>query len=931
MNGRNVVFAALLLLGLCRPALATPPDSQPEATPAARAFTDDERNFWSFQPVRQVTPPDVRAVTWPQSPIDHFILARLEERGLSPSTPADKRTLLRRATFDLTGLPPTPDEIEAFLADESPAAFATVVERLLASPQYGERWGRHWLDVVRYADARDLIQLPAESDFREAWRYRDFVVRAFNRDLPYDEFITLQLIGDLLQPADPDQMDPEALVATGLLAIADFVPGDVDKEQMIADYVNDQIDVVGRALMGLTVACARCHDHKFDPISTEEYYALAGIFFSTRLVPGPVAGNTPLVRRPLLSPSELRTIEAQAACDKQRIAELSREIPVLADREYLVALEQQIATATPKYLLEAWEYVHTPAGEVPPAIDEFAAMHALDAPTLSCWLKYLKERPHPLLAPLLAATDRADAERPARELELELSRIDAQRQAAKLREPTAHESASAQLLGFRADDRWLRTNDAWQITLWPDRAGASDGAGPVADVQAPLLASAMIRGHQRPVVRFGGQELLEVPLRPALQFDGKQFVEAPRGVPPAGSLFAVFRPSETNVAGQRLVGWEDSSVGQHGVGLIVSPTGAVHAVLRHAGANGDVMAPAAAAADFQLVCLTWGPAGVTLHRNGEPAGANQAIDSVTADPGIAAGRIGGPGSGSAGRFCGDLAELRVYCAQLDSAARCRIEAELQERWFGPPKTEGTEADRAADLYDELLSPRGPFWTSAADRARLLPKEVWTKLAAWRAELELLKQKPAFEVPKAVVVAEGGPPGTKHEGVHDCPVYLRGDPANPGPMVPRGFPRILAGGDQPPIREGSGRRELAQWLCRPGHPLTARVMVNRIWQHHFGAGLVRTSTNFGVGGERPSHPELLDYLAGRFVDSGWSIKAMHRLIMSSSVYQQSTSASETTIAADPENRLLARMDRRRLEVEAIRDSLLAIAGRLDATP
>ncbi|HEV3024694.1 MAG TPA: DUF1553 domain-containing protein, partial [Pirellulales bacterium] len=613
------------------------------------------------------------------------------------------------------------------------------------------------------------------------------------------------------------------------------------------------------------------------------------------------------------------------------MAELTREIPLLADREFLAYCQRQITTATPKYLLAAWDYVHSPAGDVPPTLDEFAAMRELDAATMSCWLKYLKEHPHSLLSPLLAAMDREAGERLAQELGQELLRIDAQRQVAALRDPMGHESAAAQLLCFRADDRWVRTNDAGQVAHWPDRAGASDGAVPVAATQAPLLASAVIQGHVRPVVRFGGQELLEVPLRPAMQFDGKQFVEAPRVLPQAGSLFAVFRPSESSVAGQRLVGWEDSSVGQHGVGLIVSATGAVHAVLRRAGANGDVRAPAVAGSDFQLVCVTWGPAGVTLHRNGEPAGTNLGIDSVTADPGIAALRIGGPGSGSAGRFCGDLAELRVYSTQLDGSARGRIEAELQAQWFGPPKTEAPEADRAADLYDELLSPRGPFWTSAADRARLLPKEVWTKLAAWRAELELLRQTPAFEVPQAVVVAEGGPPGTKHEGMHDCQIYLRGDPANPGPTVPRGFPRILAGGDQPSIREGSGRRELARWLCRPGHPLTARVMVNRIWQHHFGAGLVRTSTNFGVGGERPSHPELLDYLAGRFVDAGWSIKAMHRLIMSSSVYQQSTCASEMTIAADPENRLLARMDRRRLEVEAIRDSLLAIAGRLDATP
>lgn len=305
---------------------------------------DEEPVFWSFQPVQRVTVP---VVAFPiQSPVDSFIIQRLVDQGLSPSPAADRRTLLRRATFDLVGLPPTPAELDAFLADESPEAFAKVVDRLLESPRYGERWGRHWLDIVRYADARDLIQLPPESDFREAWRYRDWVINSFNQDLPYDQFVRQQVAGDLLQPADPNQIDADALVATGMLAIADFVPGDVDKQQMIADYVNDQIDVVGRAILGLTLACARCHDHKFDPISTEDYYAMAGIFFSSRLIPGPVKGNTPLVRVPLLALPEIAAIEARQARDKARISELSREVSQFGEREYQALLEQRVEVET---------------------------------------------------------------------------------------------------------------------------------------------------------------------------------------------------------------------------------------------------------------------------------------------------------------------------------------------------------------------------------------------------------------------------------------------------------------------------------------------------------------------------------------------------------------------------------------------------------
>src|SRR5579863_1688361 len=350
---RLILFIAGFV-SLCTAFCVRQIESIATGAPGLTTSVDDNRP-WSFRPVRDVAPPKVRNMAWPQSPVDHFVLSRLEERSLSPAEPADKRTLLRRATFDLTGLPPTPAEIDEFLADESPAAFARVVDRLLASPRYGERWGRHWLDVVRYADARDLIQLPAESDFREAWRYRDWVVAAFNRDLPYDEFIAQQLAGDLMQPADPAQIDAAALVATGMLAIADFVPGDVDKQQMIADYVNDQIDVVGRAFLGLTLACARCHDHKFDPISIEDYYSLAGIFFSTRLIPGPVKGNTPLVRAPLLSPAEVAALEAGQVRDKARIIELSREVGTLGEREYRSYLARRVSAETQRYLLAAWE------------------------------------------------------------------------------------------------------------------------------------------------------------------------------------------------------------------------------------------------------------------------------------------------------------------------------------------------------------------------------------------------------------------------------------------------------------------------------------------------------------------------------------------------------------------------------------------------
>jgi hypothetical protein len=906
------IAAILSLIGVCQ-----------AVEPPAESAGSIER-FWSFQPVLDVSPRAVRDATWPKGAIDQFILAKIEDHGLTPSPPADKRAWLRRATFDLTGLPPTPEEIEEFLDDASPAAFAKVVECLLASPRYGERWGRHWLDVVRYADARDLIQLPVESDFREAWRYRDWVVDAFNRDLPYDEFVTRQLAGDLLQPADPDRIDKEAIIATGMLAIADFVPGDVDKEQMIADYVNDQIDVTGRALLGLTLACARCHDHKFDPITTEDYYALAGIFFSTRLVPGPVEGNTPLVRVPLLSRAELQWLDD----DKRRMAELSQEIPLLAEREFAADRQRRLSQETPSYLLAIWDWMHPELGRDRPSLADLAAAHELDLATLKSWLEYNQKHPHPALRPLVLAADRDDCRRLADELTRELADINARRRALVAEKSTAGKWQETEFLRFRADDRRIWTEDTGQIVLWPDRASPGEYASPAENVPAPRLRSVMVTGHARTLAQFTGQELLE----------------APRSVPPAGSMFIVFHSSQADGADRRLVGWEDSSVGQHGLGLIAAGNGKLHAVLRRNGANGDVAASTPPASstpgsttqpgDFAIVTITWGANGCTLHLNGALLGSNKTIDSVSSDPAIALLRIGGPGSGGAGRFAGDLAELRVYASQLDEMARGMVEDEMRARWFGPPKSAEGVDDRGRqieELYDELLSRQGPYGVVPTDRAGRLQAGVQQRLAAMQAELDRLKQRIAAELPKAIAVAEGGPPGTKHEGFRDAQVYLRGDPHSPGPTVPRGFPKIFFPNGQPPIFEGSGRRELARWICQKDHPLTARVMVNRIWQHHFGEGLVRTSTNFGLLGEPPSHPELLDYLAARFIDSGGSVKAMHRLIMLSSVYRQGSLAPDHVLAADPENRMLARMNRRRLEAEAIRDSLLAVAGRLDAAP
>ena len=881
---------------------------------------DSDEQFWSFRPVKGVTPPAVRLEVWPNTKIDRFILAQLEARGLNPAQAADRRTLIRRATFDLIGLPPTPEEINAFLADDSPDPFSKVVERLLASPLYGERWGRHWLDVVRYADARDLIQLPAESDFREAWRYRDWVVAAFNRDMPYDQFIQQQIAGDLLQPDDPKQIDAEALVATGMLAIADFVPGDVDKEQMIADYVNDQIDVVGRAFLGLTLACARCHDHKFDPITTADYYSMAGIFFSTRLIPGPVKGNTPLVRIPLLPPQEIAAIEGEYALGKLRIAELTREINSLGEREYREWLQQTAVSRTSRYLLGAWEYLQLSANESAPSTSDFAKGRELDGKALTRWVETLRGgQVHPALREIAVTTDVLKAQEFAANLETKLSAAADQRRQLAERDPTAKLLMDSAMIRLVGDDR-IAANEAKRATAWPNRGRGAAEATPVPNVEPPEQAPVMIANQSRTLLHFSGKELLELP--------GK--------VPATGTLIVAFRPDPSGPAGQRLIGWEDAAVGQHGLGVMSDGTGALQIIVRRNGASGDVVVPALADVDvrasIQVLAIVWGPGGVVVFRNGEKIGANPAIEDLSADPAITALRIGGPGSGESPKFHGDLAELRVFDAPLDEAARVRVENEVIKRWrTGDTDPAITQNEIVADLYDDLISASSPFRLEGDERIRALPSDLNQRAAQMRLELEELKKKPAPEIPRAVAVLEGGPPETQHAGFHDAKIFLRGNYKKTGETVPRGVPRVIAGASPPIVRDGSGRKELARWIADRRNPLTARVLVNRVWQHHFGVGIVSTSANFGTMGDRPSHPELLDDLANQFVESGWSIKALHKVIMSSKAYQQSSSTNPAGLAADPENRLLWRANRRRLESEALRDSLLALAGRLETKP
>ena len=543
-------------MGLPHPDRATS-DTTPQPRRGKPIDFEQARQFWSFQPVRKPQSPVVRNADQVQTDIDRFILARLEATGLMLSAPVDRRTLLRRVTLDLIGLPPSPTETDAFLADESPDAFAKIIDRLLNSPHYGERWGRHWLDVARYADSNGLDENIAHGN---AWKYRDYVVASFNTDKPYDQFLTEQIAGDLLpyDAKDVTQLDTrnERLIATGFLSLGPKVLAEVDAMKMEMDIIDEQLDTIGKSLLGLTFGCARCHDHKFDPVSQQDYYGLAGIFKSTRVM--------------------------------EHFKKIAR-----------------------------WHENSVPSAD-------------------------------------------------------DLERL------------TFHET----------------TIQAHKIQI-------------------------------KQIVAVAKQKLIDA-------------------LPPGGKL------------------------------------------------DGDV-----------------------------------------------------------------------------------------EKQF--------------------------------------PAETQAQLKKEREKLAALEKETASLIPAAMGAADGT--------VTDLAIHLRGSHLTLGDPAPRRIPEVFAHLEVPRFTpDSSGRLRLAQWLTSRDNPLTARVMVNRMWRWHFGQGLVASPDNFGLLGERPSHPQLLDWLAAEFMESGWAIQHLHRLILTSSVYQQNSSRNvevrSRSDEVDPENRLLARFPLRRMEAEVLRDSLLAVSGMLD---
>jgi hypothetical protein len=825
-------------------------------------ITAEQRRFWSFQPVQDPPPPSLHNLHLaPRNAIDRFIFAGLERHGLTPAQPADKRTLIRRATFDLTGLPPTPEEIDAFLNDESPDAYPQLIDRLLASPAYGERWGRHWLDLVRYTDSFDSRGLGGPGDCADAWRYRDWVVQALNSDIPYDRFVRMQIAGDILPNLATDRERLDGIVATTLLAIGNWGGGDADKEKLLTDIADDQVDVVSKTFMALTLSCARCHDHKFDPLSQNDYYGLAGIFFSTHILPnvGPKTDGPPMLRVPLETPAEKGRREQLAAGLRELEKDLTRE----TDSAYHVFAERML-DQTAVYVLAAWDFQHLPKGQPQVSLEAFANERKVHAFALRRWLGLWGGGDDRLMQ-------------------------------TKIRD----------LAGRPGVHGWRGEADCPVLLV-----NTTDAEQSIATFKLPPKGVTVHPGPKNGVV-VGWRS----PIQGTVKVSG-QFADAD---PQCGDGIAWAIDLKMAIGRQELAsgafangGRQRFADGQNGKNLTVISVEAGDTLEFVVLPKGDYTC------DTTVIELT-----ISTAERGQSWNLSR---DLTKDP------------LSANPHADSLGHADVwYFADMGDRVRGKDTGLLEfAKWrkaLAEAKTAEDRKTAAREVQNSFrrIDVSSPFWLASAADETVLDAPVRERLARLRGEIESLRK--AMGGPKnfANGAQEGGVPGSPHAGVHDVQVHIRGRYDRLGDLVPRRFPEILAGSQPLPKPKGSGRLELAQWLTQPDHPLTARVMVNRIWQFHFGEGLVRTPSNFGKLGEPPTHPELLDWLARQFVAGGCSIKAMHRLIMLSGTYQQSSVPPADTLQRDPDNHLFGRMNRRRLEAEPLRDSLLAVAGLLDRLP
>ncbi len=803
----------------------------------------DPKVHWAWSPIRTVKPPAVRDSAWAQTPIDRFILAKLEEAKLKPAPEAERRALIRRAAFALTGLPPTTAEVDTFLADTSASAFERVVDQYLASPAFGERWARHWLDLVRYAETRGH-----EFDARiaNAWQYRDYVIRALNADVPYDRFVQEHIAGDLLpEPRLTKDGADESILATGFWFLGEMIHSPVDIRQDEAERIDNQIDVMGKTFMGLTIGCARCHDHKFDPITAKDYHALGGIAQS----------------------SSYRQVRFENERHNRAVAERLWELRRINDHSLRRTCETALTPgiiAVEKILLAALE-VDGSAGN---GLPEVAQRHALHLPTFAAWLKHLQAV--------------ADDPRDPFHVWARLMRVPAEKRV----------EALAGVQQEMAEQR-RQEQERWDKAL-ADSTILVDYAR-----DEPFLPDGVAFGPHATrsgTFRFGSDPAnpaLRIADRSAAWFDPLWLRLTP-GPDSANDPADLDMPRAGRTLRTRTIDLKE---------------GPIHVLMR-----GKGMLYAAVGAHT----LVDGPLHRALVRR---------VD------------------GKVGEWRWERMDLSAYPGH-----RCHLEFTADSEDFAvamvvqrrdapplPPTETPAPLEIASTALAQLArSYRFSFVAAFKDQPQ---KPAQHALLAWALEHPDLMGAidPAligdFAKDQAAISKDIRDRSRQALGIMDGDgadwrILIRGSPRNPGPVAPRGLPESIFG-KQPAITHGSGRLEIAQRMTdAKSNPFVARVMANRIWHHLLGRGIVASVDNFGALGTPPSHPELLDHLATRFVTDGWSVKRLARSIMLSNTWRMSSAADPVQDAKDPGNLLLHRAHLHRLEGEAIRDALLALSGRLD---
>jgi len=780
---------------------------------------------WAYVPPSRPPVPKVKEESWVRNPIDNFVLARLEREGLKPSPEAEKITLLRRVTFDLTGLPPTLAEINAFLADRTPDAYEKKVDQLLASPHYGEKMAMPWLDLGRYSDTHGYHI----DSLRDMWHWRDWVINAYNQNMPYDRFTIEQLAGDQLPNATLEQK-----IATGFNRnhMINFEGGAIPQEYHV-EYVVDRVSTTATAWLGLTMGCARCHDHKYDPIKQKDFYRFFA-FFNTlpeRGLDGQKGNAAPLLELP--TPEQQRELDDVNRQIAQTLAAIPEKEVVKLENEWRQAGLASLPEAPAEGLAAHYEFEGTLAD---------SSGHGLDGKATRGDVVY---------------DDGAIGK-------------------------AAEFSGETQVDFGRAGD--FDRSQAFALSLWVDPSG-SKGVN--------ILQKRDGSPHWR-----GYEVSLEDPV-----YTG---------------IFARNSRVEVRLAGR----WPDDAIEVQTKERVLTTTPFFLASNHHLVVNYDGMGKVA---------------GLKLYLDGKPVETTMVKDHLTSTF-----RTSSPlqiGNKNTGRpMKGLVDDFRIYSRTLTPAevenlavqlpARALIsglagkpveqieslkpEKPPQEADIGDTEKAETKEQKEADLLKKHQARLSEYFLT-----REAPEPYRERYAQLK-DLRAKKEKLERSIPTTMVMAEMTKP-------RDTFVLGRGQYDNPGEKVTPGTPAFL-----PPLAAGAppNRLTLAKWLVDPGNPLTARVAVNRYWQNYFGVGIVKTSEDFGSQGEPPSHPDLLDWLATEFIRTGWNVKAMQRLIVTSATYRQSSHVSPELVERDPENRYLARGPRFRLPAEEVRDNALAVSGLLN---